>query len=52
MLGMTDRREMILVCGNESITASYPWECSETSCENTFSTTLGMDLWMDYGLML
>ena len=32
---------MILVCGNGSTTNTYPWECSETSCESVFSNMLG-----------
>ena len=34
---------MILVCGDGSATNTYPWECSETSCESVFENTLGRD---------
>lgn len=39
------RRNIIIVCGDGTLTNTYPWECTSSSCPTTFSTVLGPSRW-------
>ena len=41
---------MILVCDMGVVMDVYSWECSQTSCESVFRTTLGRTYYLKDGL--